>query len=390
MSVKDAIDPILRAATEAGEVPGVVALAATAGGPVYEGAFGKRDITQPDAMTEDSLFWIASMTKAVTSVAAMQLVERGKLALDAPIAEVLPELAGRQVLEGFAADGTPKLRAARRPITLRHLLTHTAGFSYEMWSADMQRYVATTGTPSITTCRKAALDLPLLFDPGERWEYGINIDFIGRAVEAVSGQSLEDYFRQHIFTPLGMLDAGFLPNAAQRARTAQMHARLPGGSLAPIPFGMPEAPEFFMGGGGLYATGRDYLAFIRMLLHQGRLGEAEILRPETVALMAQNQIGTLQAGVMHSVAPQASNDVDFFPGMAQRWGLGFLINTEASPHGRAAGSLAWAGLGNCYFWIDPHSRVCGVILTQILPFADAGAVGLYQRFESALYRGLKS
>ena len=264
------IDAVLRRAAEAGEVPGVVALAAMPGGVVYEGAFGRRDLALGSAMTPDTIFRIASMTKAVTSVAAMQLVEAGKLELDQPIGRVLPELAAPQVLVGFDAAGKPRLRPARRPITLRHLLTHTAGFGYEMLNADLIRYIHRTDTPSTSTGRLASLRLPLLFDPGERWEYGISIDWVGRAVEAVSGTSLDRYFREHIFAPLGMADTGFALAPEQMSRLAPVHQRRADGSLAPIAVDMPpQKPEFWAGGGGLYSTGGDYLRFVRMVLDQG-------------------------------------------------------------------------------------------------------------------------
>jgi CubicO group peptidase (beta-lactamase class C family) len=356
---------------------------------LYEGAFGLRDIVDGPAMARDSVFRIASMTKAVTSVAAMQLVEQGKLQLDEPIGDVLPELAAPQVLEGFDISGAPRLRPAKRPVTLRHLLTHTAGFGYEQWNPELIRYVAATGMPSVMTGELAALHLPLVFDPGERWEYGINIDWIGRAVEAVAGQSLDAYFSAHIFAPLGMTDTGFVPSADQASRLVRVHRRGAEGSLEPITMEMPHR-EFFSGGGGLLSTGRDYLAFLRMLLHQGRYNGAELLRPETVALMGQNQIGNLQLGVMKTAMPETSNDVNLFPGVRCGHGLASVVNAQQGPNGRSAGTLTWAGLFNSYYWIDPQKRVAGVILTQILPFADHKAVRLYGEFESAVYDALKA
>lgn len=382
-----AIDALLENAVTAGDVPGVVALAADDRGVIYQGAFGRRGRDGEAPMTPDSVFWLASMTKAITSVAAMQLVEEGKLALDAPIARVLPELAERPVLEGFDDAGQPRLRPARQPITLRHLLTHTAGFGYDMWNAEIGRVMAQAGVPHAISRRRAALQTPLLFDPGERWTYGVNTDFVGRAVEAVSGRTLQAHFRDHILGPLGMNDTDFILTPAARARRVLMHQRQADGSLAPIDFEPTEPLEFFMGGGGLFGTAGDYLRFLRMLLAGGTLDGVRILRPETVALMAENQIGDLEAGILRTVQPALSNDVDFFPGMRQKWGLGFLINTEDSPQGRKAGSLAWAGLGNTYFWIDRTANLTGVILMQILPFADQKAVALYGAFERALYQG---
>jgi len=384
------VDAVLRRATEAREVPGVVAVAATDKGIFYEGAFGTRDLANGPEMTPDSIFRLASMTKAVTSTAAMQLVEQGRLQLDQPIGNVLPELAAPQVLEGFDDSGAPRLRPAKRPITLRHLLTHTAGFGYETWDPDLIRYVKVSGTPSTSTGKLASLRLPLVFDPGDRWEYGINIDWAGRAVEAVSGQPLEVYFREHIFAPLGMRDTDYVISSAQQSRLVTVHQRKPDGSPEPTPAPDPPWREFWSGGGGLYSTGRDYLVFLQILLNQGRFNGAQLLRPETVALMGRNQIGDINAGILKTAMPQRSNDVDFFPGIPCKWGLGYMINTEPGPNGRSAGSLTWAGLYNTYYWIDPQKRVAGVILTQILPFADHKAVKLYGEFESAVYDALKA
>jgi len=384
------IDAALRRAAEAKEVPGVVAVAATDRGILYEGAFGMRDLANGPEMTPDTIFRLASMTKAVTSVAAMQLVEQGRLQLDQPIGNVLPELAAPQVLEGFDESGGPRLRPAKRPITLRHLLTHTAGFGYETWDPDLIRYVKVSGTPSSSTGKLASLRLPLVFDPGDRWEYGINLDWAGRAVEAVSGQPLEVYFREHIFAPLGIADTDYVISSAQQSRLVSVHQRKPDDSLEPIAPADPPWREFWSGGGGLYSTGRDYLVFLQMLLNQGRFNNAQLLRPETVALMGRNQIGDINAGILKTALPQRSNDVDFFPGIPCKWGLGYMINTQPGPNGRSAESLTWAGIYNTYYWLDPQKRVAGVILTQILPFADHKAVKLYGEFERAVYDALKA
>ena len=337
------IDQALAAAVKAGRAPGVVALAANDKGPIYSGAFGVRSIAQPQPMTVDSVFWIASMTKAVTTVAAMQMVEQGKLKLDAPASEILPDLASAQVLEGFDAAGQPKLRPAKRPITLRLLLTHTAGYTYDIWNANTGRYEKQANLPDLITCKNDALKTPLAFDPGERWEYGINIDFAGKMVEKVSGERLESYFAEHIFGPLGMADTSFKLSPSQRERLVAMHARNADGSFKTIDFEMPQEPEFFMGGGGLYSTGPDYLKFVRMFLGHGTLDGKTVLKPETVAMMGQNQIGDINVVMLKTVAPDSSADAEFFPGMVKKWGLGFMINTQTAPTGRSAGSLAWAG-----------------------------------------------
>jgi methyl acetate hydrolase len=384
------IDAALRRSVDSGQVPGVVAIAATDRGIIYEGAFGKRDLAKGPEMTRDTIFRLASMTKAVTSVAAMQLVERGKLDLDRPVGGVLPELSAPQVLEGFDDAGAPKLRPAKRPITLRHLLTHTAGFGYEIWDEALGRYVKATGMPSIFTGKLASLRLPLVFDPGDRWEYGINIDWVGRAIEVVSGQPLEVYFREHIFTPLGMADTDYVVSPPQQQRLVSVHQRKPDGSLEATAGSDPPWREFWSGGGGLYSTGRDYIAFLQMLLRQGHYNGGQLLQPKTVALMGQNQIGNIEAGVLKTAMPQRSNDVDFFPGIPCRWGLGYMITTEPGPSGRSAGSLTWAGIFNTYYWIDLQKRLAGVFLTQILPFADGPAVAAYGEFEKALYGSVRA
>jgi methyl acetate hydrolase len=384
------IDAVLRNATAAKEVPGVVAMAATDRGILYEGVFGTRDLAKGPAMTRDTVFRIASMTKAVTSVAAMQLVEQGKLKLNEPVPDIDPALSAPQVLEGFDASGAPQLRPAKGPITLRHLLTHTAGFSYEVWDANTQRYVKTTGMPSTPSGKIAALRTPLAFDPGNRWLYGTNIDWVGRIVEATSGQPLDVYFQENIFGPLGMKDSGFVTTPEQRARQASVHVRKPDGSLEPQPLETPFKPEFYAGGGGLYSTAPDYLTFLQMLLADGSVNGVRILRPETVALMGQNQIGDIEAGVLKTSVPARSNDVDFFPGMPLRWGLGYMINVQPGPDGRSAGSLTWAGIFNTYYWIDPAKHVAGLIMVQVLPFADQTSVKVYGQFERSVYNALKS
>jgi methyl acetate hydrolase len=388
MQSKAQIDQILRQKCEAKDVPGVVAMAATGSEVIYQGAFGKRDLGKDDQMTADSVFWIASMTKAVTTAAGMQLVEQGKLSLDEPIGKLLPDLASPQVLEGFDAMGEPKLRAAKKPITLRHLMTHTAGFAYDMWNGDVGKYLEKTGTPGIISCQNAALKTPIMTDPGTRWEYGTNIDFVGKAVEAASGKKLDAYMRENLFTPLGMNDTGFRITDSMRQRLVGMHARGEDGALAPIPFEMEQAPEFHMGGGGLYGTAADYIKFTQMILNKGRGNGNQVLKPETVALMGQNHIGELTMGKMTTALPPFTNDVDLYPDIVKKWGLSFLINTAKTPEGRSAGSLAWAGLANTYFWIDPARNVSGVILMQLLPFADTRALEAFAGFERGVYAGI--
>ena len=382
------IDQILRQKSDAVEIPGVVAVAANGKEVIYRGAFGKRDLSKPDTMTTDSVFWIASMTKAITTAAAMQLVEQGKLSLDAPIGKLLPDLATPQVLEGFGDNGEPKLRPAKSPITLRQLMTHTAGFAYNMWNGDLAVYLEKTGIPAITTCQHAALKTPIMTDPGTRWEYGTNIDFVGKAVEAVSGKRLDAYLRDDLFAPLGMSDTGFKITDNMRKRLVGMHARGEDGQLAAIPFELEQEPEFHMGGGGLYSTAADYIKFTQMILNKGRGNGNQVLKAETIAMMGQNQMGDLNMTRLATAAPVYTNDVDLYLDQIKKWGLSFMINTAKTAEGRSAGSLAWAGLANTYYWIDPARNVTGVILMQLLPFADGKCLEAFAGFERGVYAGL--
>lgn len=385
--LKQRADALLARAAEAGDVPGVIAMATDRDGAIYEGAFGRRTLGEPAPMTVDTVVWIASMTKAVTAAAAMQLVEQGGLALDEPAARWVPAIADIPVLEGFDAAGQPRLRAPARPITLRHLLTHTAGFSYPFWSAQILRYQEATGMPMITTCQDAALRSPLLFDPGSRWEYGIGIDWAGKMVEAVSGQRLGEYLRRHLFEPLGMHDTAFRITPDMRARLAKIHQRGEDGALAPTDLEIEQDPEFEMGGGGLYSTAGDYLRFVRMILNRGRCDDGRaVLAARTVEQMARNQIGETRVTCLRTVMPTLSGDAEFFPGLPKGWGLSFQVNLERAPTGRPAGALGWAGLANSYYWIDPEGGLGGVYLTQILPFGDVKSYPLYLEFESTVYQ----
>ena len=384
------IDKALAAAVNGAKIAGLVAAAADADGVIYCSAFGRQNVTQPQRMTTDTVFRIASMTKAITAAAAMQLVEQGKLSLDQPAKEILPFLADTKVLLGFDSNDIPLMRAPRTQITLRNLLTHTAGFVYDTWNEEMNRYAKITNLPAARTGKLEALTAPLNFDPGERWEYGINIDIVGRMVEMASGLDLETYMQRYICGPLGMIDTSFIERPEWNSRLPAVHARLADGKLEPIelPPGPAADREFFAGGGGLFSTASDYLRFLRALMNRGELDGNRILAAETVALMFQNHMGDLDVQPLPTMIPRLSNRVDLFPGMVKKWGLRFLINTEAGPAGRSAGSLAWAGLNNTYYWLDPVKKIAGVFMTQTLPFADRTVLDALDSFESAVYESL--
>ena len=385
------IDKALAAAVSGEKIAGVVAAAADRDGVIYCSAFGRRDVTQPQRMTTDTVFRIASMTKAITAAAAMQLVEQGKLSLDQPAKEILPFLADTKVLLGFDTNGIPLLRAPRTQITLRNLLTHTAGFVYDTWNQEMHRYAGITNLPACRTGKLESLTAPLNFDPGERWEYGINIDIAGRMVEVAGGLDLETYLQRNICGPLGMADTSFIQRPDWDSRLAALHARQDDATLLPIasPAPAPNEREFFAGGGGLFCTASDYLRFLRALMNGGELDGHRILKAETVALMFQNHMGDLDVQPLPTMIPAMSNTVDLFPGMVKKWGLSFLINTEAGPAGRSAGSLMWAGINNTYYWLDPVKKIAGVLMTQTLPFADHTVLEALDSFESAVYQSVR-
>jgi CubicO group peptidase (beta-lactamase class C family) len=386
---KQSSDALLCTAVSAGDVPGVVAAVTTPSSTVYEAAFGVRTLGQTSAMDLDTVMWIASMTKPVTGSPAMQLVEQGKIGLDDPAAKIIPELGTVKVLDGWDANGQPRLREPKTAITLRHLLTHTAGFTYDMWNPDNGRYLKVMNVPRAGTGKKAGLRIPLMFDPGQRWEYGINLDWAGQMVEAVSGMRLSQYIKQNITDPLGMASTAFKITPEMRARLAKVHQRgEDGAKLTVTAFEVPQEPEFEAGGGGLYSTASDYQRFMRMILNGGRGNGNQILKPETVALMSRNAMGSLRVRMLPTQNLVLTRDAEFFPGIPKTWGLSFMINEETAPTGRSAGSLAWAGLANTYFWIDPKKNIAALIMMQVLPFVDARSLALFTAYEKAVYDSL--
>jgi CubicO group peptidase (beta-lactamase class C family) len=371
------IDAPLRQAVADKAVPGVVVIATDQKGVIYRGAFGMADITLGRPMTADALFRIASMTKAITSTAAMQLIEAGRFGLDDPVEKYLPAFAHLSVFDSFdGATGQYRLRPATKAVTVRHLMTHTSGFGYPFTSAILRDYKPRAGDPAE----------PLLFEPGARWHYGTSTDWLGRLIERVSGEMLEDFFRRHIFDPLGMPDTFYNVPSNKQARLAAVHRRLANGSIAKEPDQPSPLVRQPIGGGGLTSTADDYARFLRMLLNGGTLDGARILSPETVALMGQNQIGALSVPALKSAMPERSDDFSFVADGRDKWGLGFLITTDHVPGKRSAGSLSWGGIFNTYFWLDPTRGIAGVFLMQFLPFADRKALAVYDGFERSVYR----
>jgi len=369
----------LEAAVASGRIAGAVAAVADRDGVTYTRQAGVRQAGEPAAMTQDTIFWLASMTKAVVSVAALREVEAGRLSLDGDLSGFLPEFADLKVLEGFGEDGAPRLRPARRAPTLRDLLTHTSGFGYAFLSEDLTRWHAATGAADPNGGTRAAHVLPLLHDPGEAWSYGIGIDWAGLAVEAASGQRLDAYLAEHILGPLGMTDTGFAPVDPTRRATA--HLRVEGTLFpAPTPPGGTEA-EVLSGGGGLHGTAPDYLRFLRMLLNGGALDGARILKAETVRALSEVQTGALRAGAFKTANGVLTTDFDLYPDMQTGHGLATVVTPEATKEGRRPGALNWAGIFNTYFWADPETGKAGVLLTQLMPFGDPDVLALLRALE---------
>jgi len=377
------IDEVLQAAVDSGAVPGVVALAADEDGVFYEGAAGLRSVSASDPITPDTMLRIASMTKLVTATAALQLAEQGSLELDAPVATYRPEFASLQVLEGFDGD-TPRLRPPTSTATVRNLLTHTAGLAYWIWDANIDRYEQVTGTSNVLTGTADVFTGPLMFDPGSRLEYGINYDWLGRVIEAASGQPLDAYFIEHITGPLGMTNTTARMSPEQRANSTPVHVRGEDGGWVATEIDWAQNPEYWGGGHFLYSTPSDFMKLQQALLRHGELDGVRILSEETVAAAFTNQVGALDfPAEVPTAHPELSDEMNFGPGL--KFGLGLLLNTSRQPGMRAAWSGAWAGLCNTHFWIDPASGITGAIYSQTLPFLDPPALQLYVDFERALY-----
>jgi len=369
-------------------VPGVVAMVTDRNGNIYEGAAGKRTLGGDADMTTDSAFAIFSTTKAITGTAILQLVEEGKLDLDAPARTYAPEIGELKVIDGFGDNGEPLLRTPKRDITTRMLMLHTAGLGYDFFNETYNRLAQEKNQPSVITASKAALMTPLLFDPGDKWEYGTNIDWCGQVVEGITGKRLGEVFETRIFEPLGITDTTFHLNDGLRSRLAQMHARGEDGTLTPMEFELPSDPEVHMGGHGLYGTVGDYMKFIRMWLNDGEGPNGRVLKPETVQMAVKNHLGDKKVTMLPGVIPSLSNDAEFFPGLSKSWSFSFMVNDDEAPTGRPAGAIGWAGLANLFYWIDRQNGHGGFWATQILPFGDPASFGAYVEFESAFYAHL--
>lgn len=373
------IDQVLNDAVAAEDVPFVVAMSANADGVTYSGSAGEAAAGR--AAAEDTVFRIFSATKAIGSVAAMVLIDRGKLSMDTPVADILPEWNKLKVLDGWDGDA-PILRAPKTTATIRHLATHRSGLEYEFWRPEMAKYLEATGHPSILSGTKAALSYPLMFDPGERWGYGPSIDWLGQAVEAVDGRRIDQFCREEILDPLGMHDTAFEPDALAD-RLAGVQARGEDGKFVPFDLAPPPQPEVYGMGHCLYSTAPDYIRFLRMILNGGALDGRRILSENAFAAMLGNQMEGKHIQRMATIAPPVTADVELPEGTTHSFAA---VRFEADvPGGRKAGTQSWAGVCNTHYWVDRASDVAGVIFTQSLPFVEAPYMRTYQAFEAAVY-----
>ena len=384
----DQVRAVLDQAVSDGKLPMSVALVANSKGVLFTHASGYRDYEKGQMMRPDSIFAIASMTKLITTIAVLQLVEADLVELDSGIDQYLPETINPKIIQGFDKDDNPIFVDAARSPTVRELITHTSGYVYSIWN-EMALSAQAKGVTSPLGGGKESIIVPLYFEPGSNWEYGVGIDWLGVMVEEVSGKRLMDFFEEKIFLPLRMEDTFFEFPSEKMDRSVMMTARVKG-ELVKSELYQPVPAErgsmgFYGGGGGLYSTVNDYARVMRALLNGGSLDGQRVLSEEMVAQMFANQIGSIDVSPGKAQIKALSNDFDMGFGSSAKWGLGFLLSPEGTESGRGRGSASWAGLFNSYFWIDRENDLCAVFATQVLPFYDEEAVSVLKLFEAQVY-----
>ena len=375
------IGPAMQAYVDDGRLAAVMTMVARRGQVVHWEAVGTRDTATGDPLERNHIFRIYSMTKPVTSVAVMILVEEGKVALDDPVSKFVPEFADVKVL----ADGGDRV-AADGPITVEHLLTHTSGLTYGLFGDSAVDRLYNQANPlrlaeGLDDFARRVAELPLLASPGTRWNYSVSTDILGRVVEVASGQAFDAFVEARILDPLGMDDTAFQVPEEKRGRFMANYARL-GGNLvvadSPVDGQYTRPPAFPSGGGGLTSTASDYVRFAQMLLEGGSLGGVRILAPETVAKMRMNRL------------PDALVPIELgtFLSPGYGFGLGFavMVDAGASPEPDHDGVFRWAGAANTFFWIDPEAELIGMVWTQFMPFA---AYDLEREFQTLVYGAIE-
>jgi len=369
------------------QAPFMVGMTVNAAGVTFTGAAG--DAAAGLKAGADTVFRIFSMTKAIGSTAAMILIDRGQLAMDTLVESVLPEFAGVQVLDGYDAGGKPIFRAPKVKATIRHLATHTSGIEYEIWRAEEADYLQRTGGAGVlgATQLKAALlsDYPMITDPGTRWGYGPSIDWLGLVVEQICGQDIMTFLRANLLGPLGMNDTDATVRADMKSRLATVGMRGADGAFSAFPVEPPVTVDAWGMGHALYSTPADYAQFLRMILNKGALDGKRVLSEAAVAQMLANQMPSgLSFQNLGSVSPLSAN-FNPFPDTAKSHGFGFMRVEADVPGMRRAGSVAWAGVCNSHYWIDPSSDIAALFMTQTLPFGEAPYMAAFEAFERAAH-----
>ncbi|HBF31611.1 serine hydrolase domain-containing protein [Rhizobium sp.] len=381
----NAIDTLIKDVVDRNDAPFLVAMSANAQGIIWSGSAGMAN--DQHTADENTIMRVYSMTKAIAATAAMILYERGKLDVDAEVESILPEFSRIQVLDGFDGD-TPVLRAPKTKCTIRHLLTHTSGFTYETINPDILKYLQVTGNPAIMDGPLEGLFYPMIADPGTLWSYGIGLDWIGRIIEVLDGRSIDQFCTEEIFQPLGLSDTIFEVDEHQKDRLADVYARKPDGALVPIEFGPPSHPEFYSMGGSLYSTARDYMHFVRLFLNEGTLDGVRLLKPETINWMLENKIGDMLVTPLVNAVGAVGLAFEALPGTRKNHSFGFMRSDEDHPGMRKAGSQGWCGVLNTHYWFDRASNVAGVFMSQMLPLGDPRFQAQCDAFESAVYANI--
>ena len=393
------LDPIFQGRVDSKKIPGAAAVALDVSGDVlFSKGYGNvvaGDTSSPKVTPQTpAMMW--SCTKLVTCVAGMQLIEQGKLNLDDPVEKYVPEIADIKYLDGWNDDDSPKLRKPDKPIKVLNLFTHTSGFSYDFFHPDTLKWRITHNQPPVayvTRSSKEEYTVPLVFEPGARWEYGCNQEWIGFIIEKISGLPLAEYVDKNIIQPLGLKTTGLKLTPEQDKEFFTVHDKNAAGELTPTPLRMVENPEVVAGGHYLYSSTSDYCQFLLTLLNNGTHPKTgvKILEKDTVKNYVFKdmlpQVGCSGDGVgdVPSIISAATCTGSLLPGVPKGWSLGALINNEAAPNGRNKGSAMWAGLGNCYFWMDQAAGKLGFVVSAILPFFDRDVLYLADALERAVY-----